>query len=154
MRHRNTWVGRAAACLCAALLIGLPGAPAGAQERDRSLERMGLEAFEQGYRAGRADERRRGFSPGLAWNDRRQAEAYERLERAAAELRRALVLMRRTPPLPRVQGALLQAREALESTQNAMTWLPPRIGRGFERRYEHRSGRSIGAERASGGWAS
>jgi hypothetical protein len=156
MRHRNKRTGCVAASLCAVLLAS---APAAAQDgrsvggQDRGMERIGRGAFEQGYRAGRAEERR-SFELGLAWNDARQSEAYERLERAAAELRRALVLMRRAPSLPRVNGALVQAREALERTQNALTWLPPGLGRGAERRYERRSGRGIGAERASGGWAS
>ncbi len=156
MRHRSKRNGCVAAWLFAALLAA---APAAAQNGrfgdgpDRGMERIGRDAFEQGYRAGRTAERR-DFELGLAWNDARQSEAYERLERAAAELRRALVLMRRAPSLPRVNGALVQAREALERTQNAMTWLPPGVGRGVERRYERRSGRGIGAERASGGWAS
>ncbi|HEV7267762.1 MAG TPA: hypothetical protein VGN83_23090 [Falsiroseomonas sp.] len=156
MQDRSKRTAFAAAWLGAALLAV---APAAAQEgrrdngRDRGMERIGRDAFEQGYRAGR-DEERRAYEFGVAWNDTRQSEAYESLERAAAELRRAMVLMRRAPSLPRVNGALVQAREAFESTQNAITWLPPSVGRGVERRYERRSGRGIGAERASGGWAS
>jgi hypothetical protein len=132
--------------------------PASARNR---MQDQGRAAFERGYRDGRQDERRRGaragsqdLSMGLAWNDARQGEAFEHLERAAAQLRRALVLMRREPTLPRVQGALVQAREALIRTQNAMTWLPPATGGAAEPRYDRRSGRGIGAEDASGGWAS
>lgn len=124
-----------------------------------SMRDRGREAFERGYRDGRQEERRRSgmagnrdVSMGSTWNDAQQSEAFERLERAAAELRRALVLMQREPSLPRVQGALVQAREALIRTQNAMTWLPPDAGGENEPRYERRSGRGIGAENASGGW--
>ena len=159
-----------AALLAAALLAG----PASAQDRadrfpsrdrdtqlfggddpDRATERPGHDAFERGYRAGREDERRRGSSsesaPGTAWNDAEQREARERLEHAAADLRHALVLMERRASGPRAERAVEQARQALIRTQNAMTWLPQRPGHG-EERYERRSGRSIGPERASGGW--
>jgi hypothetical protein len=162
--------GRLLAC-AAALLLGssVLAAPAQAQDdrrwgqggaldryesaagdRDRMRDRLGREAFDQGYRAGRQDERR-GGSPGamgLAWNDSVQGEAYERLERAAAQLRHALVLMQREAASARDERALAQAREALIRTQNAMTWMP-RAGRDEERR----SGRGgdAGASRGSPG---
>jgi hypothetical protein len=137
-----------------------PSAAAGWQ---RDLDRLGAEAFERGYRAGRTEERRHAtsdaarsrmpeFTTGLAWNDEVQGEAFERLERAAVELQRSLALMQRQPSLPRVNGAIAQARQALVRTQNAMTWLPPLPGREDEPAYERLRGRTIGPERASGGW--
>jgi hypothetical protein len=123
-----------------------------------ALQETWEEEFERGYRAGRADERARGaawarpneFRTGLAWNDVEQSEAEERLERAAAELRRAVELMGRRLSLPRVQGALLSARDALARTERALDWLPELPDRAGERRYERIRG--IGPERASGGW--
>ncbi|GAA0566241.1 hypothetical protein GCM10009416_00230 [Craurococcus roseus] len=129
------------------------------------LDRAPDEAFERGYLAGRKEERRRRsaaageptdapeFPVGLAWNDVAQGEAMERLERAAADLRRSLVLMQRQPSLPRANGAIAEARQALVRVQNAMTWLPSLPERGADgRRYERLRGRGVGPERASGGW--
>ena len=127
----------------------------GGDDPDRATEHRGRDAFERGYRAGRQDERRGGsgskFASGTAWNDAEQREERERLEHAAADLRHALVLMDRRTSGPRAERAVEQARQALIRTQNAMTWLPQRSGQG-EERYERRSSRSIGPERASGGW--
>lgn len=134
--------------------------------RRPEFDRIGREEFERGYRAGRDDERLRGERRGesgrerftdLGWNDPWQTESRERLERAAARLREALVLMRRQPSGRGRDEALEQARQALVRVQNAMTWLPSEEGAagGEERRrYERRSGQGIGAERASGGWLS
>jgi hypothetical protein len=129
-------------------------------------DRIGLDAFERGYRMGREDERRRDRAARVgrsddradafaspAWNDADQREAMERLERAAARLREALVLIQRQDPSGRrLEEALEQARQALIRTQNAMTWLPRESRVGEERGYERRSGEGIGAYRASGGW--
>ncbi len=130
------------------------------------LDRLGREEFERGYRAGREDERLEGGQRGggaggtrgrfadLGWNDPRQNESRERLERAAARLREALVLMQRQPPGPQLVEALEQARQALTRVQNAMTWLPrnPDTEDGEDqRRYERRSGQGTGAHRAFGG---
>lgn len=137
--------------------LGTDRYPGTAASRDSDLQRGCGAAFERGYRAGSAAERSRGaagatseFRTGLAWNDMRQSEAHERLERAAAELRNALALIRREPSLPRVQGALLQAQEALRRTEDALTWLPMLPDRDGEERYERLRG--VGPERASGGW--
>ncbi|PWS37229.1 hypothetical protein DFH01_10250 [Falsiroseomonas bella] len=153
-----------AALLCAGLSAqpvlaqdGRPDSYPSAAATWGQRDRMAGEAFEQGYRMGREDERRRAgpaHALSLAWNDHVQRRAYGRMERAVHQLRRALVLLRRQDPSPRGERALAQAREALIRVQNAMTWLPPRAGEHLERRYERRSGRGIGAERASGGWAS
>ena len=127
-------------------------------------ERLGREEFERGYRAGRGDERLRDDRSGAperfagpGWNDPWQSEPRERLERAAARLREALVLMQRQPSGRRLDEALEQARQALVRVQNAMTWLPRFSGAGDDedgRRYGRRSGQGIGAYRASGGWRS
>lgn len=150
------------------------GAGADGMRPDRSeVERAGRAQFERGYRTGREDERlqggRRGGGEGdgrsgasgrfagPGWNDPWQGEPRERLERAAARLREALVLMQRQPSGRRLDEALDQARQALVRVQNAMTWLPSGPDTGDaedERRYERRSGRGIGAHRASGGWRS
>lgn len=134
--------------------------------RRPEFDRVGREAFERGYRAGRDDERLRGGRRGesgwerftdLGWNDPWQTESRERLERAAARLREALVLMRRQPSGSRRDEALEQARQALIRVQNAMTWLPrgdDAAGGEERRQYERRSGQGIGAERAAGGWLS
>lgn len=128
--------------------------PSAAADWDATLRHAWAGEFERGYRAGLVDERARGaedrFRIGLAWNDTHQSEAFEHLERAAAELRRALVLIGRQPTLPRVQGALVQAREALIRTQNALTWLPALPDRNAEPPYPRVRG--VGPERASGGW--
>jgi hypothetical protein len=132
------------------------------------LDRLGREAFERGYRVGREDERHQGrwrdggegerrFA-GLGWNDPWQTEPRERLERAAARLREALVLMRRQHSGRQADEALEQARQALVRVQNAMTWLPRGSDAGDgdddERRNDRRSGQGIGAYRGSGGWGS
>jgi hypothetical protein len=126
------------------------------------LDPLSVDAFARGYLAGRNDERARiaghrmgpsvgsRVGPRIAWNDAEQNEAYEALERAAIELRRALLLIHRHPSLPHVQAALVQARDALERTQNALTWLPPLPDRNGSSRYPRVRG--IGPERASGGW--
>lgn len=142
-----------------------PDAAAVAATWRGELDRAPNEAFERGYLAGRKEERRRRsaaageptdtpeFPVGLAWNDVAQGEAMERLERAAADLRRSLVLMQRQPSLPRVNGAIAEARQALVRVQNAMTWLPSLPERGADdRRYERLRGHGVGPERASGGW--
>ena len=136
----------------------------GPDERRPDLDRLGHEEFERGYRAGREDERQRddrsgapGRFAGPGWNDPWQSEPRERLERAAARLREALVLMHRQPSGRRLDEALEQARQALIRVQNAMTWLPRNSDTGDDedqRRYERRSGQGIGAYRASGGWRS
>ena len=109
--------------------------------RQRSdLDRLGGEEFERGYRAGREDERLQGGRrsggdgdgrssgperfAGPGWNDPWQSEPRERLERAAARLREALVLMQRQQSGQQLDEALEQARQALIRVQNAMTWLP------------------------------
>jgi hypothetical protein len=137
----------------------------GPDERRSDLDRLGHKEFERGYRAGREDERLRHDrsgaperSAGPGWNDSWQSEPRERLERAAARLREALVLMQRQPSGRRLDEALEQARQALIRVQNAMTWLPRASsdtgGDEDQRRYERHSGQGIGAYRASGGWRS
>lgn len=134
------------------------------------IDRLGREEFERGYRLGRDDERFRGGRrggegddrssardrfAGLGWNDPWQSEPRERLERAAARLREALVLMLRQPSGRGLDEASDQARQALIRVQNAMTWLPRASDAGEgedERRYERRSGQGIGRYRASGEW--
>jgi hypothetical protein len=155
---------RLAALLCAGLSAGPAIAQDGRADRYPSAaatwdrhDRLAGEAFERGYRFGREEERRRAGPAdalGLAWNDWVQRRAYERMERAAHQLRHAMVLLQRQDLSPRGDRALAQAREALIRVQNAMTWLPPMLGWDVDGRYERRSGRGIGAERASRGWAS
>jgi len=78
-------------------------------------------AYEEGFRAGVADERRAAEFPGGAtW----------RLDLARDLLRETLVILRRAPSGPRRDEALAEARAALIATQNAMTWAP-RDGRGM-----------------------
>ena len=67
------------------------------------------------------------------------------------------MMMRRQPSGRRLDEALDQTRQALIRAQKAMTWLPRQDGAAegeARRRYERRTGQSIGAERVSGGWLS
>ncbi|MCW8087420.1 hypothetical protein [Sabulicella glaciei] len=128
------------------------GSDGGAQGQDRDLDSMARDAFDRGYRAGREQERRN-FQSGPGWNNAAQRQAYQLLEHAAADLRRALMLMHRDPSLPRNNTALVEATQALIQLQNAMTWLPSQRsenlrpdGGGFG------PGDQVGPARAQGGW--
>ncbi len=91
-------------------------------------------------------------SPG--WDDASQGEIMERLDKAGALLREALVQLRREPPGYRRDRALEQARQALVQAQNAMTWMPG-YGRGRAGNSDDDDRRSDlehgWGERASGG---
>ena len=93
------------------------------------LERSELDRRSGEYGRGRRQDRREDYGS-ERWNDPRQSEPMERLERAADQLREALVLMRRHPPSRRRDEALEEARQALIRIQNAMTWAPRASGGG------------------------
>ncbi|MGK7870522.1 hypothetical protein [Falsiroseomonas sp. E2-1-a20] len=138
--------------LVAGAMLGL-GTAGGVAAQDRSQDggdRQAQSPFEAGFRAGLADERRRGdpASLGPHWNDAFQGEAMERLDLARILLRQVLVTLRQAPPGDQRDRALEQARQALVRTQNAMTWLP----RDGDRRARRAPPLAHGwGERASGG---
>lgn len=139
----------------AALALGI-GAFAGvgttgtAHAQDRSADRAAGSAFQEGYRAGMADERRFGEATAsrAPRGDPAPGGASERLELARDLLLDVIVMLRRSPPGERRDAALVQAREALIRAQNAFTWVPRDDAEAMRRSppLEHGWG-----ERASGG---
>ncbi|WP_137177996.1 hypothetical protein [Roseomonas sp. AR75] len=123
--------------------------PSAAGTWQRDNDQAARAAYERGYRMGREDESRAQRGDPM---DRVQRRAQQRLQRAAFELRRAILLLRMQPQARSQDGeALAEARAALRRVEQAMGAFPSRDA---QREYQRRGGRGIGAERASGGWAS